>query len=149
VHVDDVASAVALAASEGLDGPFNVAPDRWIPGDLVPDLVAGGRPLPLPVSLAGTVAGWLWTLRLSDLPPGALALLRHPWVVANDRLRGAGWQPRYSNEEALVAGRPGSPWREMSPRRRQEVALGAAGLGVAAAVAGATTALARRRRGRA
>src|SRR5437870_4106940 len=35
VHLDDLASAVVLAAVRSLDGPVNVAPDGWIAGDQV------------------------------------------------------------------------------------------------------------------
>ena len=36
--------------------------------------------------------------------PGSCPTPQYPWVVANDRLRAAGWEPRWSNEEAFVAG---------------------------------------------
>ena len=32
LHLDDLASAVDHARRESLDGPFNVAPDGWLPG---------------------------------------------------------------------------------------------------------------------
>jgi hypothetical protein len=35
-----------------------------------------------------------------------LPYLVHPWVVANDRLRDAGWAPRHTNEEALLLAMP-------------------------------------------
>ena len=146
VHVDDVAAAVALAVTRPLVGVFNVTPDGWVPGATVRDLVGGRPPLPVPARLAVPAALSAWALRLTDVPVEVLPLVEHPWVVANDRLRAAGWKPRYSSEEALVAGRPGSPWREMSPRRRQEVALAAAGLGVAGVAAGIVAAVARRGR---
>jgi len=151
VHVDDVASAVALAARERLDGAYNVAADGWLSGDIVRGLGAGHPSLPVPDRLASVVTGWAWSLRLSSLPPGLLPLVEQPWVVANDRLRAAGWVPLHSNEDAIVAGRPPSRWREMSPSRRQEVALtGSAVLvGAAVAVTGAVAGALRRRRRRA
>jgi nucleoside-diphosphate-sugar epimerase len=145
-HVDDVASAVALAVSNRLEGLFNVTPDGWVSGATVRDLVGGRPPLPVPSRFAAPAASSAWALHLSDVPVEVLPLVEHPWVVANDRLRSAGWAPRYTNEEALVAGRPGSPWREMSPRRRQEVALAAASVGVATLAGGIVAALAHRRR---
>ena len=30
--------------------------------------------------------------------------LVHPWVIANDRLRAAGWAPRHTNEQAIREG---------------------------------------------
>jgi nucleoside-diphosphate-sugar epimerase len=146
LHVDDLASALVLAASSGLNGPFNVTPDGWIAGDVVRDLAASRPRLPLPARLAPVGAAWAWRLHLSSVPPAMLPLLDHPWVVANDRLRAAGWAPRYTSEEALVGGRPGSRWREMSPHQRQEVALAVAGLGVTGAGVGVAAAVARARR---
>jgi nucleoside-diphosphate-sugar epimerase len=149
LHVDDLVAALVVAASAGLDGTFNVTPDGWIAGDVMRDLVATRPRLPLPAHLAPMSAAWAWRLHLSEVPPSLWPLLEQPWVVANDRLRAAGWAPRYTSEEALVGGRPGSPWREMSPQRRQKVALAAAGLGVAG-LAGCVFAVVvrvRRRRG--
>jgi nucleoside-diphosphate-sugar epimerase len=145
VHVDDVASAVALATSVPLSGTWNVAPDGWIPGDALRALIAGRPALPLPARFAPTVASWAWSLHVADAPAGLLPLVQHPWVVANDRLRAAGWAPRYSNEEALVAGRPGRRWADMSPRRRQGLALALAGVSLTAAGAGVAALVARAR----
>jgi hypothetical protein len=72
----------------------------------------------------------------------------HPWVIANDRLRAEGWEPASSNEEAYVSAHRASPWATLSPRRRQELALGAAGLAIVGSLALGATALARRRRRR-
>ena len=150
VHVDDVASAVALALRERLDGVFNVAADGWIPAEVVRGLSAGGLKLAVPGRLAELLARWAWSLHLSDVSPDLLPLTEHPWVVANDRLRAAGWAPQHSNEDAVVAGRPGSRWREMGPSRRQQVALAGSGAVLAAGAAGTAVAVARarsRRRG--
>jgi nucleoside-diphosphate-sugar epimerase len=136
VHVDDVASAVALAVERRLDGTFNVAPDGWIP-DSTARAVAGG---PLRVALPEPMVEWL-----TRASPAVLAYAVHPWVVANDRLRAEGWKPEHSNEEALVATHAAS-WRDMSPRRRQEVALGATGVALAGTVAGAIALIRRSRR---
>ena len=136
VHVDDVASAVALAVERRLDGTFNVAPDGWIP-DATARAVAGG---PLRVALPEPVVEWL-----TRASPAVLAYATHPWVVANDRLRAEGWKPEHSNEEALVATHAAS-WRDMSPRRRQELALAVTGLTLAGTVAGAIALIRRSRR---
>ena len=66
------------------------------------------------------------------MPPGLVPYTQYPWVVASDRLRATGWTPRWTNEEAFVAGHAGSPWSMLSPKRRQELALTAAGAGAAA-----------------
>ena len=136
VHVDDVAAAVALAVEKRLDGTYNVAPDGWIP-DSTARAVAGG---PLRVSLPEAVVEWV-----TRASPQVLAFATHPWVVANDRLRAEGWEPAHTNEEALVATQAAS-WRDLSPRRRQELALGVAGAALAGSVAGAVALIRRSRR---
>jgi hypothetical protein len=67
--------------------------------------------------------------------------------VANDRLRAVGWTPTSTNEEAYVAARKGTPWSRLSPKRRQELALGGAGVALLA-VAGGVVLLVRRLRRR-
>jgi nucleoside-diphosphate-sugar epimerase len=146
VHLDDVASAVVLAWRNRLDGPFNVAPDGWIPGDQVRAL-AGVPPVRVPDPVAQRIAWARWKLGLSSTPPGLLPYTIHPWVVANDRLKAAGWSPTSTNEEAYVAGHRAAPWATLSPQRRQEIALGAAGAALAAVAAG-TVAIVRRARRR-
>jgi nucleoside-diphosphate-sugar epimerase len=134
VHVDDVATAVALAVDRGLEGTFNVAPDGWIP-DSTARAVAGGS---VRVSLPEG-----WAAAVQQLPAAVLAYAVHPWVVANDRLRAVGWAPTHTNEEALVATSAAS-WRDVSPRRRQELALGAAAVALAGGVAGVIVLIRRR-----
>ncbi|MGH2684102.1 MAG: NAD-dependent epimerase/dehydratase family protein [Actinomycetota bacterium] len=138
VHLDDVASAVQLAVAQRLDGVFNVAPEGWIAGEQVRAL-AGPRPrVRLPERLARRLSERRW--------PGLLPYATDPWVVASDRLRAAGWHPRESNEEAFVAGHQPGPLANLSPKRRQELALAGAAVGIVGAVAG-IVALVRRRRG--
>ncbi|MDQ3293795.1 MAG: hypothetical protein M3527_05015, partial [Actinomycetota bacterium] len=60
-----------------------------------------------------------------------------PWVVASDRLRGAGWAPTHSNAEAFVAAHPPAPWATVSPKRRQEISLGLSVVVIGAAALGA------------
>jgi nucleoside-diphosphate-sugar epimerase len=135
LHAADLASAVTHALHSRLDGAFNVAPDGWVPGDTAGALGLGGITLPVPLELARFLR------RRTPADP----YLVNPWVIANDRLEATGWKPSYTNEEAVVATREGSWWRELSPKRKQELALGAtAGLGLA--VAGAVFGLMRRRR---
>ena len=146
LHVDDLASAVVAAWEHRLDGPVNVAPDRW----LTPTERKALDPVPrlrLPEPVALKVAAWRWRWRLAPVPPGILPYARHPWVVANDRLTATGWRASNSNEEAYVAGHPARAIETISPQRRQELALGAAGAVLVGAIA-TTVALVRRRRRR-
>jgi len=137
VHLDDLADAFELVRRHRLTGPFNVAPDGWVPGEEVRAL-AGSAPKPrLPESVAAKLAEWSWQFTRGPIPPGVVPYTRYPWVVANDRLKAAGWTPANTNEEAYVAGTDGSWWTMLSPRRRQELALGVAGAGVLAIACGA------------
>jgi nucleoside-diphosphate-sugar epimerase len=139
LHVDDAAAAFAHAFSAKLEGTFNLAPDGWVAGETARALASSGTgvTVPLPDRVAVIAERWAWRLGLGGAPAPASPYLAHPWVVANDRLRATGWSPEYTNEEALVASRKGTWWRELSPQRRQELALGVTGAalaGLAAAV---------------
>ena len=140
---DDLASAVSLALTKRLDGVYNVAPNGWISGDSVRPLAGGMVSLALPDRWVRRFRRWSWRTKLGAVPPEAVAYTLHPWVIANDRLEAEGWEAVHSNEEVLVAGRRGSWWRELSPKRRQEVALGAAGATIAG-LAAVTVMLVRR-----
>jgi nucleoside-diphosphate-sugar epimerase len=136
LHHDDLAAAVAMVAARRLESIYNVAPDGWIGPDVLFDLIAGAeRHWPQPVSTA--YARFARTVLRRQAEEGLEAYVTYPWVVANDRLRSAGWAPAFSNEEAYVLGTPAAPWRSFAIRRRQELALGAVGLAVAGAAAGA------------
>ncbi|MEL7156232.1 MAG: hypothetical protein AAFN30_06500, partial [Actinomycetota bacterium] len=135
LHHDDLAAAVALVARRRERGVFNVAPDHWIEPEEFRHLLAEVE-LPRPAPLHA-VAGRLAPVLGSATAPDLLPYVNHPWVVANDRLEAIGWEPTFTNEEAFVVGTPTPPWRELLVRRRQEMALGAAGVTAAAALAGA------------
>jgi UDP-glucose 4-epimerase len=138
LHLDDLATAVVLACRARLDGAFNVAPDQAIPGEDVRALTGAGPTLRLPDRVAHRVVRWRFQSGLGPTPPELLPYTLHPWVVANDRLRAAGWRPEVTNEEACVDAYEAGPWATLSPRRRQEIALGVAGVGlVGLAVGGA------------
>ncbi len=140
VHVDDLANAVVTALDNKLDGAFNVASDDWIVAEQAHELLGPNLRLPLP--------DWLLDLfaRINDRwpgrrrPEGALPYSRHPWVVAVDRLKAAGWAPQSTSAEAFVAShRPSAPSRYYA-KHRQEVTLAVvallslAGLGVVAII---------------
>lgn len=148
LHLDDLASAVTLAVERELDGVFNVAPDGFIPAASVRALSGATPRLRLPDRLAEVWNGWRWRFQRGPIPPGLRSYTRSPWLVANDRLKGVGWTATVTNEEAYVEGTEAKWWTMVTPKRRQEVALGtmavlAAGL-VAAAVRLIRSARARR-----
>src|SRR4051812_29724217 len=102
VHVDDVAATVETVVTAGLRGTFNVAPDGWVDEDTVRQLAGGVARLALPPRLAHAVGRLTFRARRSGVPKAAEPFTLHPWVVATDRLRAAGWVPAFTNEEAFV-----------------------------------------------
>ena len=138
LHLDDLAAAVHVAVRKRLDGVFNVAPDGWIAGERVRAL-SGERPrIKLPDRLAEVVAALRWRFQRGPIPPGLRSYTVHPWVVANDRLKQHGWTATVTNEQAYVEGTEARWWTMITPRRRQELALGGM---VAGAVTAAVSAL--------
>lgn len=145
LHLDDLADAVELARRAHLDGPYNVAPDGWLSGEEVVALAGTPPRLRLPVRLVTAVADVAWRWRVGRMPPGLVPYTMHPWVVANDRLKAAGWSPRHANDETYVDATTGTPWSRVSPKRRQELTLAAAAGGILTGAVGAVS-LARRLR---
>ena len=56
--------------------------------------------------------------------PACLPYTLEPWVVSNGRLRAAGWAPTVTNEQTYVESTEAPWWAMVSPKRRQELALG-------------------------
>jgi nucleoside-diphosphate-sugar epimerase len=141
LHAEDFASAIETLVVGGHEGVFNVAPDGW----LRPTEVAALRGLPdTPIRVPGVVISAISDARRrfgAATHPGLTAYLQHPWVIANDKLKAVGWQPEFSNEEAYVAGYQPSRFDGVTAKRRQELALGAAGAAVAAGALGVAGAL--------
>lgn len=137
VHADDVAAAVDTVRRAGARGPHNVAPDGALDADMVRALVGGAPRLPLPEWAARRLTALGWRYRLAPTPPGFVPFVNHPWIVASDRLKALGWEPRHTNEEAFVAGHDAAPWATISPQRRQELALGASVLALLGLLGGA------------
>ncbi len=133
LHHEDLAAALAMVAGRRLSGAFNVAPDGWIGPEAFRELI-GGVQVRVPVQLNDRLLAAGRRFGIRPTPEGIEPYVRYPWVVANDRLRSAGWAPSLSNEETYVISTPSPPWA-MSAQRRQEVALGVAGLGLAGAAA--------------
>jgi UDP-glucose 4-epimerase len=142
VHVDDLASALALVATRDLPGAYNVSADGWLAADEARELI--GRP-GAPALPAEVLERWLrrtWDLGIGDVPAGVVPYLVHPWVIDNERLRAAGWAPVHSNADAIAEAVASLPPRDTRPA----IAAGAGGLLL---VAGTAVALRRRRRKRA
>jgi len=128
LHLHDLAEAVAVAVDRGLDGVFNVAPDGWVPGERVRALSGEGPRLALPERFAELMNTLRWRFVRGPIPPGLLPYTRQPWVVSNGRLRAEGWVPTVTNEQTYVESTEAPWWTTVSPKRRQELALGAGAL---------------------
>ena len=138
LHLDDLADAVVLAVDRRLDGVYNVAPDGWIPGERVRALAGAVPRVKLPDRLSEVVTNVRWRFQRGPIPPGLRSYTRSPWLVANDKLKAEGWRAEVTNEQAYVEGTEAKWWTLVSPKRRQELALGGlavllAGLAVVAA----------------
>ena len=136
VHVDDVASALHLAATGSLTGPYNVAAEGWLDAGEVAALL-GHRTFVVGEAVVGAVTARLWRWKLSPVPAAAIPWAMYPTVLSADRLRQAGWAAAHSNREVL---------REFADEHGDHIALGTAvvrrrdlwlaGFGVAGLLAG-------------
>jgi nucleoside-diphosphate-sugar epimerase len=144
-HVDDLVSALELAAVGQVSGVVTVGCDGWMTQAEV-EVVSGMRHIELPSALAFGTAERLHRIGVLPAPASDLQYVVHPWVVSSTRLREAGWRPRYDNPTALgVLLEQVSGHHAVAARRvgRRDAAVGAAGAAVA--VVG-TAALVRRAR---
>lgn len=136
VHDQDVAEAVTLAVVNKLDSAYNVAAEGWIDADDFRAL-RGESEVRLPEQIGRLRLRAAKSLADESLLAGLEPYVRHPWVVATDKLKAAGWRAAYSNEESYVAGTPPPLLVSLGPQRRQELVLGAASAAGAAVVGGA------------
>src|SRR5215207_6090862 len=132
VHVDDLVDALLLAVGHDLPGTYNVAADGWLGADDARALLPRSLLPALPEELLERMLRRLWASGLGDIPPTVVPYLVHPWVVANDRLHAAGWDPRHTNEEAIIEGLDSLP----APSYARSLVLAAGGAVVAGVVAG-------------
>jgi nucleoside-diphosphate-sugar epimerase len=146
LHLDDLARAVEILVRERAEGVFNVAPDGWVRAEEVRSLSGRAPRLPIPGVVAAEIVRFSWNKGIVPTPPGIMQYATEPWVVSNDRLRALGWEPSWSNVEAYVDSFDPRPWAMLNAKRRQQIALGGAGVGLAG-VAAAARLIARRWRG--
>jgi nucleoside-diphosphate-sugar epimerase len=139
-HVDDLASALELAAVGVIRGDLTVGCDGSLSQAEVESL-SGLKSLELPARLTFSTAQRLHRLGVIPSPSAELRYVVYPWAVECTALHAAGWQPAFSNAEALsvlLAARAGH--HAVLGRRiaRKDAAITAAGAaGTAAAVVGA------------
>jgi UDP-glucose 4-epimerase len=100
-HEEDVVDAVIRLLEGRHEGAFNVAGDGYM--TLRETVELSGQPVRrMPLWLYRLLGRVMWTLRLSEAPPGQIEFAVHPWLVSNGRLKQvAGWTPRYTSRETF------------------------------------------------
>lgn len=146
-HVDDLLSALELAATGRVEGTVTVGCEGWLEQDEV-ERLSGLRRIELPASLAFGTAERLHRLGVIPAPVSDLQYVVHPWVVPSTALRDTGWRPAYDNTTAFgVLLEEVSGHHALAARRvgRRDATIGA---GAAVAVVGtaALVRIARKRR---
>ena len=101
-HVNDLVSALELAATGAVTGAATVACEGWLPQSQV-EAIVGKRRVELPATVALGTAERLHRLGVTTASPRELDHLLAPLVVTGERLRKAGWRPEWTNEAALRA----------------------------------------------
>ncbi len=101
VHESDVIRAIMYVLEHDLDGTFNVAGDGLLPWSEVAAICA--KPLaPLPPFGRGLVGAALTRLGI-DMPPELVDLLTYGRGVDNRRLKGAGFDYRFTSAGAVAS----------------------------------------------
>ena len=147
-HVDDLVSALELAATAGVTGKFAVGCDGWLEQEQVEEL-SGLRRIELPPGLTFGTAQRLHRAGITPALVTDLHFVVYPWVVDCSALRQAGWKPMYDNQAALavlLAQRAGH--HALAGRRldRKDATITAAGATVAVIGTAAIVREVRRRR---
>ncbi|MGW7485135.1 NAD-dependent epimerase/dehydratase family protein [Nonomuraea muscovyensis] len=99
-HVDDLLSALELAARGVVDGVVAVGSDGWLEQEQVEEM-SGLRRFELPAGLTFGTAQRLHRLGITPAPATDLHYVVYPWVVDCTSLREAGWKPSWTNEAAF------------------------------------------------
>jgi nucleoside-diphosphate-sugar epimerase len=101
-HVEDLVAALELAVLGRVAGGAGVGSEGSLPQYVVEQLT-GRRRLELPAVVAFSTAERLHRAGVTTSSPRELDHLLGPLVLGCDSLRSAGWTPRWTNEEALMA----------------------------------------------
>jgi nucleoside-diphosphate-sugar epimerase len=100
-HVDDLMSALELAATGEVTGAFAVGCDGWLEQEQVEEL-SGLKRIELPAGLTFSTAQRLHRAGITPAPVTNLHYVVYPWVVDCATLREAGWKSSFDNEAALA-----------------------------------------------
>ena len=101
-HVNDLISAIEMAATGTVTGAFAVGCDGWLDQDEVEEL-SGLRRIELPAGVTFATAQRLHRAGITPAPVADLRYVVYPWVVDCATLRQAGWRPSVTNTQALAA----------------------------------------------
>jgi UDP-glucose 4-epimerase len=102
VHEDDVTEALAFATLHDVPGTYNVAgPGAVVWSDVC--RIVGRRRVPMPPLATGVAASPLRLLRVIDIPPETLSLLRYGRGVDTSRYQEAGYRYRYTTPQTVEA----------------------------------------------
>jgi len=152
-HVEDLASALVVAALGGVSGAVTVGCDGYLDQQRLEDL-SGMKRVEVPATLAWATAERLHRVGVTPAPASELAYVMHPLVVPSTALRAAGWRPEHDNESCLqavldeVRGEVSVAGRRLGRRDATVAGASAAGATVAVLGAAAFVRAARRARGR-
>jgi UDP-glucose 4-epimerase len=102
VHEDDVVDALMYATTNDVPGIYNVAGDDTLPWSEVCAIVKKPR-YAVPFVFTNMVAEPFRTLRVWDLPPEAMQLLRYGRAIDNRRYKRAGFQYSYTTAGTVEA----------------------------------------------
>ncbi|MEY2534420.1 MAG: UDP-glucose 4-epimerase [bacterium] len=135
LHADDVADAYRRAIVMDVRGPFNVAAEPPLDGDVVARLL-GARAVDVPAPVLRTLATVSWRARLQPTEPGWVDMgLGVPLMDCTRAERELRWTPRRGADEAFLelfeglhdgAGHPTPPLdpRTSGPLRAREIVTG-------------------------
>jgi UDP-glucose 4-epimerase len=102
IHEDDVVDALMYAINNEIPGVYNVGADGNLPWSEVCAIV-GKRRVALPFVLTNLAVEPARILRLWDLPPEAMAILRFGRTIDNSRYKRAGFRYGYTTATAVEA----------------------------------------------
>jgi nucleoside-diphosphate-sugar epimerase len=147
-HIDDLVSALELAAAGEVTGAFAVGCDGWLEPEQLEEL-SGLKRIELPAGLTFATAQRLHRAGITPAPVNDLHFVVYPWVVDCAALRAAGWRPSYDNAAAVAvlldqrAGHHAVAGRRLA---KKDATITAAGATVAVIGTAAIVRHARRRR---
>jgi UDP-glucose 4-epimerase len=102
LHEEDMATAIYLALKNDLPGVYNVTGDE--PRSLREQVEGrGGRVIALPKVLLSPLVWLLWRTGRSVAGPEWLTMSCYPFIMSNEKLKMAGWSPKYSTPETYQA----------------------------------------------